>query len=430
MKRWTVLFSILLVMAVTALGCVGGATPAPTAIPEPAAPTATSAPAVTSAEEVMIGAIHPLTGGLARDGAFLKNGIDMAVEEINAAGGIESLNGANLVVQHADSQGQPEVGQSEAERLIQEGASALIGSYQSSVTLNATQVAEREHVPFLIDVAVSNAITERGFEYTFRFQPNQTGMTRGAVEGLEALREATGEELKTAVVLHEDSIFGTGFADIFTEMAPDYGIEVTGDIAYSLSGLTDLTTELTRVQALHPDVLMAAGYLNDGILLIRTAEELNLDVKGIFGLAHGAFSTPQFIEEVGADTANYILDANYHYDATNPQALEVRSRYKEKFGEEMPTHAVMAYQAVYILADAIERAGSTDPQAIRDALAATNYADHILPYAGPIQFDERGENPNARAIVMQILDGQILQVLPPDVAEADPVYPMPAWDAR
>lgn len=424
---------ILVVLGLLLAACAPAATPTavPTPTKPPAPPTATPVPPTPPAiEEIKIGAIHPLTGGLARDGAFLKNGIDMAIEEINAAGGIRSLGGAKLVVSHADSQGAPEVGQAEAERLIQEGVVGLLGCYQSSVTYNTTMIAEREEVPFVVTVAVANDITERGFKYTFRIQPNQTAMAKGAAEGLKALREATGQPLETVVLLHEDSLFGTGCADRFKELAPDYGIEVLDDISYSLKGLTDLTTELSRAQALNPDVVVETGYLGDGILMARTAQELNLDVEAIFGMADGAFSTPQFIDEVGVEIANYIFDANYHYDATNPKAQDVRARYKEKYGEEMPTHAVMAYQAAYVLADAIERAGSTDPQAIRDALAATEYTDHVLPYAGPIKFDETGECATARAIVMQIQAGEILQVLPEDVAEAEPMYPMVPWDQR
>lgn len=424
-KIWKLLVIACMVLPLLALTFMAGCpAPAPPEEVTPTPPEEEAPPLV-----VKFGAIHPLTGGLARDGAFLKNGIDLAVEDINAAGGIKSLGGAQLVVSHADSQGKTEIGQSEAERLIQEGCVALLGCYQSAVTFNTTMISEREKVPFVITVAVANNICERGFKYTFRIQPNQTAMALGAAEGLKALREASGQPLKTVVAMHEDSLFGTGCAEHFAALAPDYGIEVLGIIPYSLKGLTDVTVELSRVKALNPDVLVVSGYLGDGILITRTAAELDLPVKAIFGIADGAFSTPQFIDEVG-NLANYIFDANYHYNALDSRAQAVLARYKSKYAEDMPTHAALAYSAVYVLADAIERAKSDDPKAIRDALATADYKDHFWPYLGPIRFDETGECSTARSIVMQIQNGEILQVLPKEYAQTEAIYPAPPWEER
>jgi branched-chain amino acid transport system substrate-binding protein len=405
--------------------------PAPTGAPVGAGPTARPAvtlPAATGGAEVVIGAIHPLSGALAQDGAFLRNGIDLAVEEINRAGGIGSLGGARLRVSHADSQGRPEVGQSETERLVGEGVTALIGTYQSAVTLNATQVAEREKVPFIIDVTVANEILERGFTYTFRIQPDQTQMTLGLLESLADLRKASGQPIRTAVMLHENSIFGTGFADLIRKSAETYGLTVTQTIPYAVQGLTDITTELSRVQAANADIAVVTGYLNDGILIARTARDLQLKPP-LIGLANGAFSTQAFVEHVGP-TAEYVMDANYHYDATKARARDVRDRYRATFGGDMPTHAVMAYEAVYVLKDALERSGSTDRARLRDALAATKYADHILPYQGPIEFDVKGQARNARSIMMQVQQGKVVQVAPAAFAEAKPIFPPPPWSQR
>ena len=401
----------------------------PAAAGKPAGSDKPAAAPAAGGNEIVFGAIHPLSGPLAQDGGFLKNGIDQAVEEINNAGGIACINnGARLRVAHADSQGRPEVGQSEAERLIGEGVVALVGTYQSAVTLNATQVAERERVPFIIDVTVANEILERGFKYSFRIQPDQTQMTLGLLEPLEELRSTSGQPIKTAAMLHEDSIFGTGFADLLKQLGPRHGLEVPGTVSYSVRGLTDVTTELSRIQALNPDIAIVTGYLNDGILIARTAKDLQLKPPMV-GLSNGAFSTQQFVDQVGG-TAEFIMDANYHYDATKPRAREVRDRYRAKFGGDMPTHAVMAYESVQVLKDALGRACATDRAKLRDALAETKYADHILPYQGPIEFDEKGQAKNARSIVMQVQKGQIVQVAPSNVAEAKPVFPPPPWNQR
>lgn len=375
----------------------------------------------TSAQDedpILIGGIHPLTGGLAGDGIQMSNAIQMAIAEINEAGGV--LDGRMLEYLDADSTGSAEVGQTEAERLIGEGVSALIGTFQSAVTANVATIAEREQVPFMIDVAVADAILDQGFEYTFRIQPNATVMGEAGAQYVYDIAQALDEEINTIVYLHEGSTdYGLSVGNAFKAKAEELGLEVLDTITYDLS-VTDLTTEMTLINALAPDAVAVTGYYNDGLLAARNMEEVGLNVKAVFGIAQGTYDIPQFVEDEG-DLAECFFDSNYHWDASNELANEVREKYEEEFGEPMRTSAVLAYQVVYVLADAIERAESSDPQAIRDALAETEYADHILPYPGPIIFDETGENINAVPVMMQVQDGQILQVWPEDVAESEPV---------
>ena len=375
--------------------------------------------------QVQIGGIHPLTGGLAADGVQMDNAIRMAVEEINAAGGAGGLTFEYL---SADSTGSPEVGQTEAERLINEGADVLIGTFQSSVTANVAAIAERSQVPLLIDVAVADAILDQGYTYTFRIQPNATAMGVNGAQFLEAMAEASGEEVGSVVYLFESATgYGSSVKDAFVAEAENLGIEILDEVGYEPFSLTDLTTEMTRINALQPDVLAVTGYYNDGLIAAQNAEDVLLDVKGVYGVAQGTFDVPQFVTDF-SDSSQCFLDSNYHWDASNPEAVAVRETFEETYGEAMRTSAVMAYQAVYVVADAVARAGSADPVAIRDALAATDYAEHILPYAGPIQFDDTGENVNAVPVVMQVQDGAIYQVWPPDVAERSPVFPCVAWE--
>ncbi len=183
---------------------------------------------------------------------------------------------------------------------------------------------------------------------------------------------------------------------------------------------------MTRINSLGPDALVVTGYYNDGLLAARNAEEVGLDVKVVYGIAQGTYDQPQFVVDAG-DLAECFFDSNYHWDASNPAAQEVRDKFESIYGEEMRTSAVLAYQAMYIIADAIERAGSADPAAIRDALAETNYADHILPYSGAISFDDTGETEVASPVVMQVQDGAVVQVWPTDLAESEPVFPCVSW---
>jgi branched-chain amino acid transport system substrate-binding protein len=429
-KVFILLAALMLLLA----ACADTPEQAPEPTEPPAEPTEepTAEPEPTEVEEemeemgpILIGGIHPLTGGLAADGIQMDNAIQMAIDELNAAGGV--LDGVQFEYLSADSTGAADVGQTEAERLIGEGAAALICCFQSAVTSNVAAIAERDGVPLVIDVAVADAILDQGYAYTFRLQPNATSMGVNGAQFLAELAENSGEEINTVVYLYEGT---TGFGDsvraAFAEEAGNLGIEVLEEIGYAPFEVTDLTTEMTRINSLAPDALVVTGYYNDGLLAARNAEEVGLDVKVVYGVAQGTYDQPQFVADAG-DLAECFYDTNYHWDASDPAAATVRESFQTEYGEEMRTSAVLAYQAMYIIADAVERAGSTDPAAIRDALAETNYADHILPYSGPISFDETGETVVAKPVVMQVQDGAVSQVWPTDLAETDPIFPCVSW---
>src|SRR6056297_1213424 len=198
-------------------------------------------------ESVKIGSVHPLTGGLAADGLQMDAGAVLAADDINAAGGIQCLDGAQIEILSADSTGTPEVGQSEAERLIQEGAIALVGPYQSAVASNIATVAERNGVPFVIDVAVSDEILDQGYQNTFRIQPNASAMGAQGALFLNELTQAEGIDVSTIAMLHEQSAFGTSVYEAFDAAASGYGWTVEPVISYDAFGVTDLTTEMTEV---------------------------------------------------------------------------------------------------------------------------------------------------------------------------------------
>jgi branched-chain amino acid transport system substrate-binding protein len=439
MRKITIYLSLLLSLALVTTACVSEAEETTTTTAAAATPTetteaqapATTAPAATDTTEgtvepagpVLIGSIHPLTGGLAGAGNRMDNGASMAVEEINAAGGIASLGGAPLELLSADSTGAAEVGQSEAERLIGDGVSAIIGTYQSAVTTNVAAIAERDGVPLVIDVAVADSILDQGYTNVFRIQPNATSM---GASGAQFLSELAGDEIKTVSYLHDDTGFGVSVADAFEAAAADYGIEVVARIPYPPFEVTDLTTEMSQAAAASPDVIVITGYYNDGLLAARAATDLEVDVKAVIGIAQGAFHTPQFAADFGAD-AELFFNSNYHFNASDPKVQGVLERFEAAYGEPMDTEAMLSYQAIYVIADALERAGSADPADVRAALATTNLADHYMAYPGPITFDDTGENVNAQPVLMQVIDGLVQQVYPLDLRETDPVFPGTAW---
>lgn len=381
-------------------------------------------PAVLRAKpkEIAIGQLHPLSGFLAFDGQELSNGLKLAVDEINAAGGIQSMGGAKLKVLTGDTEGKPEVAIREVERLYKAGAVALVGCYQSSVTLVATQIAEKNRIPFVVSVAVADDVTERGFKYTFRVQPNARQMARDTVEYLREIVKAKGVEAKTIAYMHDDTAFGTSLFGHVEKFAPEYGFEVVQDVPYSPRA-ADVSTEVGKIKAAEADIIMDTGYFGDGVRVYKTMRDLRVSPKAIVGCGNGAFSHPKFIAELGDITEN-VLDGNYRANPLSEKTQKAFAHYREVYGSDMGASTVFAYVAPYVIADALERAGTDDRKKLRDALAETNMTDHILPQ-GPIAFNEKGQNKNAAAAMMQIQDGEIKVVWPQKYAQAKPIFPVP-----
>jgi len=385
------------------------------------------APGALSAQpkEILVGSIHPLTGPLAPDGSSVANGCLLAIEQKNAAGGIASLGGAKIRVASVDHQFKPQVGAAEAERLIREGAVALLGAFASAVAMQTTQIAEKHGIPHLVTVAVADEITERGFKTTFRVQPNATDMAVQTVKYVRELCTLKGVSFRTVAAIHENT-FGTALFNRVAKAAPQHGFEIVGNIPYAARA-ADLTTEINKLKAMNADLVFDTGYLNDGLLKMRTYRDLRVEPKGgIVGVANGCYSNPVFIKELGK-VAEAIMDGNYWHNPTSPFAREVIKQYEARFNAPFQSHTVWGYNAALVLIDALERAGSTDPGKLRDAIAKTSLKRHIAP-GDAIVFNEQGQNVNATVTMQQIQQGQIRVVLPKAYADAEPIFPIPGWN--
>ncbi len=183
-------------------------------------------------ETIAIGSLHPLTGPLATSGSQMDEAVAMAIEDINAAGGIEALDGAELEALSSDTQGDPATAQDEAQRLIGEDAVALVGTYQSAATTNVARVAERSQVPLVIDVAVADEILQQGYQNTFRIQPDATGMGAFGARYLRQISEQTGSPVQSISYIHESSEFGTSVFGAFAAEAEQLGIEIVNETTY------------------------------------------------------------------------------------------------------------------------------------------------------------------------------------------------------
>lgn len=382
-------------------------------------------PAVT--ETIKIGAIHPLTGPLALDGVQMDNAAKLAVERINAAGGIESLGGAQLELMSGDSEGAPDVGQAEAQRLIEDGAVALIGTFQSAVAINIANLAERSEIPFVIDVGVDDDLIKEDSRFAFRIGPNASAFGRISAQYLQVMADSAGVPVKRVAYMHEQTAFGAGVYAGFAAEAENLGMTIVEEISYDAFGSTSLTTELARVDASDADVLATTGYYPDGVLIARDAAVVAPDVSVFYGVSHGAYAQSSFATDAG-DGAELAFATDHYWDTNNPRVTEIRDAFAEAYGDEMRSSAVLAYQTIEVIADALERAGSSERRALRDALSETSLSDILLAFEGPIQFDETGENTNATPAVLQVQGGAAVVVYPEQFATAKPVIPGVGWD--
>jgi branched-chain amino acid transport system substrate-binding protein len=389
-----------------------------------AAATSVAFPAVlrAQAKEILIGETHPLTGGLAREGNLGKQGIELAVNEINAAGGIKSMGGARIKLMVLDNESKPPVAISTMERFKDAGAVAVLGPYASGIAFVTTQEAEKYKIPHVLDVAVADGVTERGFKYTFRFGPNASMGARHTVEQLGGLK--TG--LKRVVLIHEDGLFGKTTADTLEKLLPGIGMEVADRIPHSAAA-PSLNNEVLKIKAAKADLVIPSTYYPAHSLIIRTMAEQRVDVGAVVSVYGGAGSQYRFIKDVGK-IADYMLDGNHWYNPKHPRMASTIAAFEKAYSQPFAYEWMLAYQSVYVLRDALERAAAPDRDRVRDALTKTNLRDQIVPYL--IAFDDKGQNPHARTLLMQVQNGKIVVVHPAEFAEAKAIIPVPAWEKR
>jgi branched-chain amino acid transport system substrate-binding protein len=378
-------------------------------------------PAVPRAQArtIRIGLVHPVTGFLAYNGAQCRAGCLMAIEDINKAGGIRSMAGAKLEALLGDAQSKPEVGAAEVEKMAEAGADAFSGCFSSSIGLAATQAAAKYNIPFSIDVGVSDRLTDRGLKNVFRFSGGYGSTTEDAVVNLDQINKAAGSPAKSAVLVHEESEFGTGTARLLSERLPGIGIEVLEVIKHA-NPTRNFDNVALRIRSLKPDLVIPSNYLNEYILLARTLKQQKIDLAGIYSVLGGGFSL-KFVKEQ-PDVAEHIIDFNHWYDPKKPAALEMRKRVEAQ-NLFYTFEIYLSYNSIKLLADAFERAGTTDRDAVNAALAASTFSDHFMPY-GPTKF-VNGQNQGARALALQALGGDVKVIFPKDYAEVAPVFPRP-----
>ncbi|BAA81537.2 branched-chain amino acid ABC transporter, branched-chain amino acid-binding protein precursor [Aeropyrum pernix K1] len=392
--------------------------------------------------EIKIGVILPLSGRLAETGADLRRGIEFAVDEINSQGGVKACGGAKLTVVYGDSAGKPETGAAEAERLIsQEGVIALVGAYQSSVTKTASEVAERYQVPFINPDSTSPALTERGYKWFFRVTPHDEMFAAQQADFIDWLNQKYGLNLRTFAIIHEDTEWGSKVAEAWKKYFTQHGYTLVEEVSYHAATVTSLDSEVQKLKAANPDILLAASYIQDAILLVQTMKAQNFAPKVVLAQDAG-FINPSYVSQVGKDGWYIFSREVFSPDLIDkiPRLKEVNDRYKKKYGVDLNGNSARDYTGIwvlyYALEDACKKASPSNPEefrrALRDSLVNLQLSPDqiIMPWKG-VKFDEKGQNILGQGLIVQMFeDGKYHVVYPEDFAVREPVVPFPPWSQR
>jgi branched-chain amino acid transport system substrate-binding protein len=369
---------------------------------------------------VKLGVLHPVSGALSYNGQQGRLGALIAIEELNAAGGIKALNGAKIEPVLADAQSTPEGGNAEVEKMNSAGVAAVVGGYGSSICLAASQTAARYDLPYVVDVGVVDAIVTRGLKNTFRFGPGFGVIAKTALDNLVIINDQAGKPAKTVMIVHEDSAFGSGLAKLLNEQLPGRGFQVIETIAHP-TPTRDFNNVVLKIKAQNPDLVIPANYYNEYVLLARTMQQQRARPKAIYSVLGGAASSYKFVKEF-PEAAQYIMDCNHWFDPRNPKSAALRKKVEDK-GEFYTYEVFMNYSCILLVADAIERAASSERAKLISALESSTFSGHVMPY-GPTRF-VNGQNQGAAPVNTQVLGNDVQVIFPEAFASAKPVFPIP-----
>ncbi len=389
-------------------------------------------------EPIKIGAVFDLSGPSATPGNKIKHGIELAQDLINGkypevnlplakGNGLPRLGHAKVSFVFGDDQSKPQTGATTVERLI--GTTkvvALMGSYATAVTAAESQAAERLGTPFLASDSVGNLLTERGYRWFFRTSTNQTQLIGTLLSFLQHQKQQRGQ-LRIGTIFDTSEV-NQSSVKLFKAQAPNYGLanDVVAEITFQPNS-PDLTSEVEKLRAANPTLVFAGAYTPDAILLMRTFQRLGFKPEAILGEDAG-FNDPALIRSIGPLAEGTLSREVWSVSvgAKNALARQINQLYRSRFGEDMTGDDARSFTGAYVLADAINRAGSTTPEAIRQALAATDMpaSEIIMGWTG-IKFDAKGQNEKASAMVVQIQKGHYETVWPQAGASAPVLWPKP-----
>lgn len=385
---------------------------------------------------VKIGMVSPVTGPMADVGQDSRLGAQMAVEAVNGAGGVKSLGGARLELLTADSETKAEVARTEADRLINAGAQIMTGGFHSAHVATMSLLAQQRRVPYIIDISAADAPTanaaksvregQQKTQYVYRIFTGSATFGRNAVRYMSEIFREAGVSPKRIVLMYSNDLFGKTQTDSFQAAlkAGSPGFEVVDVIPYPENAV-DLSTEVARARAAKPDILAPVTRPATAILLLEEVARQRADLMGIISPgAPGLYETKQI--QVLKEKLEYVMDCTVYANYRKPETQKIAAEYaKRSGGRNFDASGAYSYEAILVIADVLERAASTDPDALVAAVKKTSFAGGVTVSTGPVVFNEVGDNPNASTAMLQILGQKPRVVWPKDVAEQKFVFPRP-----
>jgi len=375
------------------------------------------------AAPLKVGVLLPRSGFLALIGQQCQRGSDLAVPILRDRGyALELIN--------ADTESKPDVARTQAEKLIRDGAHILTGAFESGATAAIAQVCEQNGVPFVINIGADPAITEQGYKFTFRNFPTSVMLGTSGLSLFNELFKATGVSPKTAVLMHVNDTFGMSMMKGITALVPRLGLpfEIVETIAYDPQA-RDLSIEVAKAKAAKADLHMVVTRLNDAILMVREMVKQKYEPMGIISPGSPGMYEKQFLTTLGK-YADYCISNVPWFDPKQPLVATLEAAFEKAYPDQsFDLNIGFCFEGVLVCADAARRAGSTRPEALVEALRATNITERVM-VGGAIKFNEKGQNVDLRSAAVQNLKGKPTVVLPAQNAAAPPVFPIPGWDKR
>jgi branched-chain amino acid transport system substrate-binding protein len=393
---------------------------------------------VSAQETIKIGAIYPLSGNAASAGNSSKAAIELAADIINnahpelkdiplAAGeGLPGVKGAKIAVVFADNQGTPAAGQNQALRLItEEKVQALLGCYQSGITVTASAIAERYGIPFLAPESVAANLTERGFKWFFRSTPVAGDFAR-AYSAFLLEQKAAGQKTASIAVVNENTEYGNSVGSVIKEVFAKDGLNITQMIPYS-ANTTDVQPQVLQLKEKNPDVVIFISYTSDAILYAKTMKDLNWK-PSIMIADDAGFNDPSFVNTSSALVEGLVNRSSFAVGKPGSVSAIINEMYKKRTGNDLDDASARAMQGLLILAEAINRAGSADPAKIQAALKVTDLkVNQIVTGYNGVKFDEKGQNVLASSLITQMRGGQYVPVWPKASAVGELKLPYKGW---
>lgn len=384
-----------------------------------------------------IGVIHPVTGPLAEPGQACRLGAQMAADAINAAGGLRSKGGLKLELLVGDTQTKPENGRVEAERVVNQGARMLMGSFDSGSTAAMVSVAQQKRVPFLVDIAAADPITanvarsvkegQQKVQYVYRNFPTGSGFGRKAVQYFTEIFKEAGVSPRRVVLMYCNDLFGQNQARGFqaAHKAASPGWDIVEVIPWP-EPPQDLSTEVSRAKAARPEVIAPITRPASAQILLPEIRRQRLDILGIVGPGSPGLYEAGQLAALKEDL-EHVLTSVPWANFKNPRTLQVAEEYRKRSGgKTFDTNSGYSYDGMFLIADILERAATLDdPDAIVEAIRKTSYTGGVMQYGGPVVFNELGDNPNAIPTMIQILGQKPVAVWPKEAAIQKFVFPRP-----